>query len=116
MGKVRVNADMFSYTVPAAEAGKAPEPRTAYFGEVIEIDATQEKRGREALVTRHYPVAPGSNNTVSAQEPVLVDEDHDSEGAAADAAKAARAAQLRAELAALEPTTADTPKSSRSAR
>ncbi len=107
MGKARVNTDLFMYTVPAAEAGKAPEPRTAYRGEVIELDADQEKRGRETLVNRDYPVAPGAGGTVRAQEPALVDESFDADGAAVDAAKAARAEQLRAELAALnvpEPT------------
>ena len=113
MGKVRVNTDLFMYTVPAAEAGKAPEPRTAYRGEVIELDAAQEKRGRETKVTRHYPVA-GSAQTVTADEPVLVDESFDADGAAVDAAKAARAEQLRAELAALD--VPEAPKPSRSAR
>lgn len=106
MGKAKVNTDLFMYTVPAAETGKAPEPRTAYRGEVIELDAAQEKRGRETLVNRDYPVA-GGPQTVRAQEPALVDESFDADGAAVDAAKAARAEQLRAELAALgvdEPT------------
>lgn len=108
MGKVQVNTDLFMYTVPAAEAGKAPEPRAAYRGEVIELDAAQEKRGRETLVNRDYPAAPGSNATVRASEPALVDEDFDADGAARDAALAARRTQLEAELAALGPAT--TPK------
>ncbi len=103
MGTVRVNTDMFSFTVPAAEAGKAPEPRTAYRGEVIDLDAAQERRGRATMVTKHYTVG---KTDIPAQEPALVDVSWDEAGAALDAAREARRAQLLAELDALGPATA----------
>lgn len=98
MGEVRVNSSAFVYTVDNPQSGQPPLARAAHHGEVITLDAEQEKRGRAMTVNVDYPVG---NTTVRATEPALVDVAYDSAGAALDAAKAARRAQLTAELEAL---------------
>lgn len=98
MGKVRVNTDAFVYTVPNPQSGQPDLGRAAHKGEVIELDAEQERRGRDTLVTKHYTVG---STTVPAREPALVDESYDENGALVDAAKSARRAQLQAEIDAL---------------
>lgn len=106
MGRAKVNSDAFIYTVPSPEAGKSPVPRSALRGEVIELDKDQEHRGRETEITRHYVVG---TTTVPSREPALVDESYDEVGRAVDAAKAARRAQLVAELDALGPDSGTVP-------
>lgn len=99
MGQVKVNADAFLYKVPNEEAGQPPIARTAYLGEVIDLDEAQEERGRAILVNRDYPYG---TTTVRSKEPALVDVDHDADVSAAEAARQARVRQLQAELAALD--------------
>lgn len=97
--KHKVNADGFVYTVPSPVKDQAPVPRSAYRGEIIELDEDQARRGRELKINRDYQFG---TLTVRRVEPALVDVDYDTDVAAADAARAARVDQLKAELAALD--------------
>lgn len=106
MGTVKVNCDLFMYKVPNEETGLAPVARAARLGDIIDIDAAQEKRGRATLINRDYPYG---NTTVRSVEPSLVDVDHDANVSAAEAARQARLRQIMEEAEALGGLPEDVP-------
>lgn len=106
MPKMVVNTDAYQWLTPNPAQGQPPVVRTGHRGEVVDVSDEEAKRGRSLKVDVDYPVGAGFVRT---QEPALVEQGHDQSAAAADAAKAARVAQLQAELDALTPSTAAKP-------
>lgn len=98
MPKMVVNTDAYQWLTPNPAQGQPPVVRTAHRGEVIDVSDEEAERGRSLKVDVDYPVGAGFVRT---QESALVEQGYDQSGAAANAAKEARAAQLRAELASL---------------
>lgn len=97
MPRMIVNVDRFTWPT---EDGKGLH--AANRGEIVDLPEAEAKRGSELRTVNHYDIGPGQR--VSGEEPALIPESEAGRmgSAAQDAAKAARAKQLRAELTALE--------------
>ena len=107
MAELVVNADAVMYTVPSPIAGQAPVPRAGHRGETITVDADEAKRLLAITVDRDYDA--GGGTFYRQTEPVVVKVGETPGLSGLEAARKARAEQLRRELAALEagPTPAE---------
>lgn len=94
-----VNADAVLYVVDSPVAGQAPVPRAGHRGETITVSNAEAKRLLAITIDRDYRVG---TTYVRQSEPVVYAEGDNPGMGAIEAAKQARAAELRAQLAALE--------------